>query len=42
MIKTTEDLEALYAKPGAASLRKVAGQMTEVYAAGSWPAALAC
>lgn len=31
MIKTIEDLEALYGKPGAASLRKVARQMTPVY-----------
>ena len=31
MIKTIEDLEALYGTPGAASLRKVAHQMTPVY-----------
>ena len=31
MIKTIEDLEALYAKPGTASIRKVAQQMTPVY-----------
>jgi len=31
MIKTIEELEALYAKPGAASLRKVAHQMTPTY-----------
>lgn len=31
MIKTIEELETLYAKPGAASIRKVAQQMTPVY-----------
>ncbi|SMX23019.1 pyridoxamine 5'-phosphate oxidase family protein [Boseongicola aestuarii] len=31
MITTIEELEALYAKPGAASLRKVAHRMTPVY-----------
>lgn len=31
MITTIEELETLYAKPGAASLRKVARQMTPVY-----------
>ena len=31
MIKTIDELEALYAKPGAASLRKVATRMVPVY-----------